>query len=413
MLKHVLKQAGDERKHYPLKACTIVWSIFETDSRVRKYVDSLLEIGFSVDVISLSGKNHKSWPNIYRYKNNAKIYEVGIRSQELRKFDYIKSFCKFFIFSAFLSSKLQLKNKYKIVHVHTPPDFQVFSVFLHKLMGTKIILDVHDPFPDFFISKFGKRRNYFFIKLLLLIERMSIAFSDHVITVTDYWRKTICKRSFVNESKLSVITNFPDTSLFNPTKHSADPDKKEFVMLYPGTINKHCGLDIALKAVSLIKDKVSSFRFDIYGKGSEYEKIKVLAANFGIEDIVCFYDHIPLVNVPDLMAKADIGIALLAGNDIYSKQALNVKLFEYISMGLPSIATETEATKYYLSDKLVVFSKQNDPVDVAKCIYKLYNDEQIREEIKINCLNSSIFLSWNSQKNIFKSIISKTIFKNE
>ena len=81
------------------------------------------------------------------------------------------------------------------------------------------------------------------------------------------------------------------------------------------------------------------------------------------------------------------GIALLSGNDEYSSHALNVKLFEFLAMGLPSIATKAESILTHLGKDIVLLSKPNDPVDVARCILELYSNPEMRTELRKNGLD--------------------------
>jgi hypothetical protein len=88
---------------------------------------------------------------------------------------------KFFFISSFLLTIKHIKNSYHLIHIHSVPDFEVFAALVLKLTGAKVILDIHDIIPELYISKFEMDENSFQFKLLSLIERLSVAFSDHVI----------------------------------------------------------------------------------------------------------------------------------------------------------------------------------------------------------------------------------------
>ena len=49
--------------------------------------------------------------------------------------------------------------KYDVIHIHSVPDPLVFTAFLPKLVGAKIILDIHDLLPELYASKFGVSLN--------------------------------------------------------------------------------------------------------------------------------------------------------------------------------------------------------------------------------------------------------------
>lgn len=51
------------------------------------------------------------------------------------------------------------------------PDFLVFTAVVPKLLGTKVILDMHDPMPELYMSKFHAGENNIFpVKLLEFIQ---------------------------------------------------------------------------------------------------------------------------------------------------------------------------------------------------------------------------------------------------
>jgi glycosyltransferase involved in cell wall biosynthesis len=409
MSTNFITQRTSEEKER-LRCCVVVWSVFEVDARVRKYVEALAEFGFSVDVIALSYEKKDKPPRIRKSKNIT-VYEIDVRRKESTKLSYVRALVKFFILSTYHVSRLQIHRKYAFVHVHTPPDFEVYSVWLPKLMGARVLLDIHDPMPDFVAAKFGSSGNEKLIRILELIERVSLKSADHAVTVTDYWKEVICKRSRIPEDKMSVIVNLPDVKLFDRDRYAKSHKGGRFTLLYPGTVNKHCGLEIALKAVRLVKEKIPLIKFEIYGIGSDYDRIKAMAKELSIDGVVLFHDLIPHDQVPELMAEADVGIALLSGSDEYSRQALNVKLFEYLAMGLPAIATRTPVTEYYLNDQIVAFSNPNDSEDVARCILELYHNPTRRQLLSNGGLEFTRKLNWNVKVADFFEIVEKLVAK--
>ena len=53
---------------------------------------------------------------------------------------------------AFLTQE-QFRDGYDLIHVHSVPDFEVFAAAYPKLTGTKIILDIHDIVPEFYVEQ--------------------------------------------------------------------------------------------------------------------------------------------------------------------------------------------------------------------------------------------------------------------
>ena len=77
------------------------------------------------------------------------------------------------------------------------PDFLVFSALVPKILGAKVILDLHDPMPELMMTIFGLREQSFSVRVLKLLEKLSLGFADAVLTVNQ-----ACKNIF-SDQKLS------------------------------------------------------------------------------------------------------------------------------------------------------------------------------------------------------------------
>jgi glycosyltransferase involved in cell wall biosynthesis len=390
-----------------LRVAMLTYSFYESDNRVRRYAETLVKKGHSVDIISLRGEKQED----YAVLKGVKIYRVQKRTRDEKgKFTYLARMLEFFLKSAMFLIRNHFRNRYDLIHVHSVPDFEVFAALIPKLTGSKIILDIHDPVPDFFLAKFKYNKNSFYFKALKLVERYSCHYADHVITVSDYWRVRIKNRSELPDQKITAIVNYPDTEIFNIGNHKARPQSTGgFTILYPGTLNKHCGLHIVLEAIALLKSTIPDIRLHIYGKGNEENALRLMVTKLGLKNCVVFHDTVSIDEVPKLMVNADIGIALLTGDNTYSKQALNVKLFEFLAMGLPAIATKVASIERYLGDGVVMLSKPNDPEDVARCINELYSNVDKREELRKAGLIFSEKRNWHSESVRYEKIIEEIL----
>lgn len=392
--------------HHP-RVCVLAWSVYEIDARVRRYAEALAKRGSNVDVICLAPPQRSTVPNRFCL-NGVNVHEIGRRIQEKSQIAYVISLIRFWIFSFIQASLLGRRERYDLVHVHSIPDFEIFAALILRLLGARIILDIHDPMPDFYATKFATGRSGLIALLIRYAERISVAFADHVITVTDYWETVIAERCNISDEKISVIMNLPDLDLFNIDRYSRKERTEEgFVLLYPGTLNKHCGLDIAIEAIRIVRGDIPNIRLEIYGKGSEIPKIRDLVRKCDLEANVILHDPVNWESVPKLMANADAGIALLRGTDRYAQNALNVKIFEFLAMGTPTIVTRTASTERYLNDKVVIYTKPNDPSDVARAIMQVYMDKG--RELNRCRLEFIERFNWNTERAKYLETVNKLL----
>jgi len=78
---------------------------------------------------------------------------------------------------------MHAKKKYAVIDINNLPDFLVFAGAYAKWTGAKIVFDMHEVTPEFYISKYGIKPNTWTVRLLEFIERKSFHFADYVINI--------------------------------------------------------------------------------------------------------------------------------------------------------------------------------------------------------------------------------------
>jgi len=381
-----------------LRVCMVAYSFYDYDNRVIRYAETLQREGHHVDVVSLRKRGMAGFGNV----NGVNVYRIQQRTRdEERKLDYLSRIVKFLFKTLAFLTKQQRTERYDLIHVHSVPDFLVFSALLPKLRGTKIILDIHDILPEFYTSKFGSRRDSSVFKSLALIERASSAFADHVIIANDLWRKLLIERSVAPE-KCTTVLNYPDNKLFFP--HRQVHDNGSFVMCYPGTVNWHQGLDLAVRAAAEAKKAVPKLQFHIYGEGDSKEHLKRLIEELGLEGTVFLKDQVPFSKVAEVMVQADLGIVPKRRNS-FGNTAFSTKILEFMSLGVPVLIADTDIDRYYFSDSNVKFFHSGDVDDLADSIRLLAENKTLRDTLAANALEFVQNFSWETKKQEYLDIV--------
>ena len=193
-----------------MKICMVGYTNYISDGRLNRYSQSLLERGDTVHAMGLGDKNQ---PRL-SVADGVIVHAIHHRQfNERTPFTYFKNLLLFFLKSICHLTRLHLIHRYDVIHYHNIPDFGIFCALIPKLMGAKIILDIHDVVPEFYMRKFEVNKRAIVIRLLMWIEKISCSFANHVITVTDIWHKRLSERSVAAE-KCSVIMNLPYGGVF-------------------------------------------------------------------------------------------------------------------------------------------------------------------------------------------------------
>src|SRR2546428_13411011 len=253
-----------------IRHCMVVHSCYPFDeTRVQREAEALVESGFEVDVICLRQDNE---PTIERV-DSVNIFRLPIwrkrkHGRMAQLFDYFTGFFLTF----FHLSRLHLKRRYHVVQIHNLPDFLVFAALIPRLMGSKVILDIHDLMPEFYCSRFNSSFDSLSVRLIRLQERLSCRFAHHVITVTESWRQILIGRS-VAPNKCSVVMNladprYSDTALAERHRRS----NGTFRLIYHGSLTYRYGLDLALQALDVVRREISAVHLIVHGRGEYLEE---------------------------------------------------------------------------------------------------------------------------------------------
>ncbi len=372
------------------------------DSRVQRYARSLAKRGNLVDSICLATKGKKE----NRLINGIQPYPLLTREYNERSlFSYLRKMFSFIILSTITCTRFYFQKRYDIIHFHNVPDFGIFCTIIPKLMGSKIILDIHDILPEFYMRKFSVSENHVSIRFLKWIEKISCHYADHVITVTELWRQRLIERS-VQPEKCTVILNAPDAEIFN-NRFKKIPKKRDhsFTLSYHGNFTEPTGVDIIIKALALVIQNIPDIQLLLIGKGREDLHLKKLTKTLHLEEHIHFKEPIPVDCIPELLSSVDAGIDPKR-DGIYSGETLSVKAMEYLAMETPLIISKTKISQLYFDDSMVMFFKPDNEQDLAERIIELFRSYPERRKRMLK--NTKHFIqeySWEKYQNIYLNLL--------
>ena len=352
-----------------LRVCHLAYTFYEADNRVIRYAREMVGQGHEVDVIAL---RRPEQPSI-GYLDGVRVIRIQRRSiTEKSSVAYLAKLLWFLAKATVVLTGLHVRRRYDIVHVHNVPDFLVFAAWLPKIMGARIILDIHDILPELYSGKFGAGQQSMAIKSLLKVERASCAFADHVIVANDLWHETLLRRS---TKRCTTLINYPDVSVFKPAPAGRRRIDGPFVFLYPGSLNHHQGVDVAIKAFVLAKADMPNSEFHIYGDGPAKPLLNALVRQYGIEDRVKIKDRVAIAAMAEIIASADVGVVPKRA-DGFGNEAFSTKILEFMASGVPVIVSRTRVDQHHFNDTLVRFFDSADERDLAAAMLDSFQNRR-------------------------------------
>lgn len=384
-----------------MKACMLAYTFYDADNRVRRYAEALARRGDKVDAIALARDGQPAFEII----QGVRVYRIQKRRIDERgPFSYLVKLLLFFLRSAWFVTAQHLREPYQLIHVHSVPDFEVFATLIPRLMGARVILDIHDIVPEFYAGKFKVGERSVVFRLLVLVERLSILYSSHVIISNHLWQTKLVGRS-VRAEKCTAIINYPDPAIFHP-RNAGGRAGGEFVLCYPGTLAWHQGLDVAIEAMALLRDHATRVRLVLVGDGPEREALRRMIADRKLEDRVSLTGLVPLEKVAEIMASIDAGV-VPKRTDSFGNEAFSTKIMEFMAMGAPVIASRTRIDEYYFSGDLVQFFASGDAKDLAEKIMDLAQNQAWREELRANALRFIAANNWDVRKQEYLELVDR------
>lgn len=189
-----------------------------------------------------------------------------------------------------------------------------------------------------------------------------------------------------------VVSNGADYNLFKTAQEKEDHPPG---LGYMGEVNYLSGLDVVVKALQGIREKIPDIRLYIMGSGSPlYEaELRNMARETGVHNNVVFCGTVRHGELPQMLKKIDIGLACF--RPVYWRiYAFPYKVIEYMAAGLPVIGTagtETERIiKTYNCGEVVNLERQ----DLVRSISTILQDKERFNQLSFNAKKHSRSFDW-------------------
>jgi glycosyltransferase involved in cell wall biosynthesis len=348
----------------------IVHAYYEEDPRVRREAESLVAAGRPVLVLSLKRPELPA---------EELLHGVHVRRLDEQRHQgaglgtYLREYVSFVVRSGWAAVKLHRRHRFGLVQVHSLPDFLVFAALPLKLVGVPVVLDLHEAMPEFFVTRFPGAANPISHRLLLLQERLSMAFATHVITVNEAFGDRLRKLG-LRDDKLSIVINSPSLERFDAAAHPQRVFREDGMLklVYAGALTPTYELDVTIRAIARIATDRPDLdvRLDLYGRGDSEEELRALAAELGVRGRVTFHGRIPIDAVPAAVAAADMGIAPTR-LDRFTAMTISGKIYEYGAMGKPVVASRLPLVERTFPSGTVVTYEPGDAAGLAEAIVAL------------------------------------------
>lgn len=216
-------------------------------------------------------------------------------------------------------------------------------------------------------------------------------FSDIVLKYVDwYYGKctltTAPSRSVIDEMKqlgfsgeYRVISNPIDTETFRPLPNKSRIKKKfgfgENVIVHAGRLAPERNIDVIIRALPLVKQRMPSVELVIAGKGVDEKNLRHLAKSLGVEQNVKFMGFATKPVLAEIYNTGKIFV-ITSTSDTQS-----MVMMQAMASGLPIIGVKARALPEYINSKNGILIEPGDEKTLAKKIVFLLTNGGEREKL--------------------------------
>jgi glycosyltransferase involved in cell wall biosynthesis len=338
------------------------------EPRVAREARAALDAGWEVDIVAMRNPGEPAEEKV----DGAAVVRLPLAHRRgAGALAVVREYLGFTILASLRVTGLAARRRYDVVHVNNPPDFLALGAVIPKLLGSKVIFDVHDLSPEMFAMRFGGRRGSGLAdRVLRLFEAWTAKFADAVVTVHEPYRRELAARGVPLE-KITVVMNSVDERLLPPGDDSQGG--RGFRVVYQGTITPHYGVHLLVEAVARIVGEVPETRLEIYGDGDSLPEVRSVARLHLGERVQLSGRLLPHQQVLERIRSASVGVVPNLRTPL-NRFALSTKLFEYVALGIPVVSADLPTIREHFGDSEVLFFKAGDSDALAAALLEIRRD---------------------------------------
>lgn len=281
--------------------------------------------------------------------------------------NYLLEYLDFLLRARALINRDERFRRATIFHVHTLPDFLVAATRKAHQAGARIILDLHEVFPEFTRSRFVGWKGAIGEKIARRLERWSRRQADVLLTVNHAVAEQLAGRPARAGERILVVHNFADPGEFGAPGLTEGRSRRPIRLVYHGTLTPLYGLDLAIAGVAIARSLGIEVEFDVFGGGPAQQDLQSQIERRGLGAHVRLRGIVPHHELRHLLPQYDAGL-VPTRLDGMTRFSLSTKLLEYIHLGLPVIVPAIPTYLRYFPENCAWYFEPNQPQAVAEAI---------------------------------------------
>ncbi|MFZ5822127.1 MAG: glycosyltransferase family 4 protein [Chloroflexota bacterium] len=234
----------------------------------------------------------------------------------------------------------------------------------------------------FFYEAKVERKSIVLSAIARMMELWAYRKCDVLVCVSNTLKEMILDNVNIPSEKILVIPNGVDTIRFDPKKYTPKRLFDGPVLGFVGALVNWHRLDVLLESLANIRREGIHLNLVVVGDGPMRATWEEQAAQFELQEYTCFTGRVSWDQIPPYIAGFDLGFMGNAKMEIGEMYHSPLKLYEYMAMGLPVIASSYEDAKKMINhgEQGYLFSP-SDKDDLKQILRQAYKDQCRWKEI--------------------------------
>jgi glycogen(starch) synthase len=253
--------------------------------------------------------------------------------------------------------------------------------------GCPLVYDFHELYTEQFQRG---EKSFLWRAWYATLERILVKQADVKLTVCDSLGDWVAHRYGVSQA--TTVMNVPNTAPLQAIR-MGEPGKR--IVLFHGGYMPDRGLEGLISAARYVRGGAIVLR----GYGPLETKLRTLVKTNGLEKYVSFAPPVPMAELVNAAATADIGVIPYLPVCLNNQFCLPNKIFEYLMAGLAVVGGDLpELRRIILTHHVGRVYDPYDAMDLARVLNELLADPAELEKVRRNALRvSQETLNWSNE----------------
>ncbi|OPX36957.1 MAG: hypothetical protein B1H12_05930 [Desulfobacteraceae bacterium 4484_190.2] len=347
---------------------------------VREMASALAGLGADVSVYALLKGQGNQYPNVIKEVSPFKKKWMG------------RDLC---LIVSNMNLYLTCKKQFRV----RKPNFIYERYGLYGWAGVKLAREFSIPIIveiNSFLAEKEKDRLHF-PRLAKRLETLVLKRAETVCCLSEISKSLLLKGGVAGE-KILVTPDGVNLDKFSKNRDGREIRKRfgmegKIVVGYIGVLRRFWGIYTILESAREILSQRNDFHFIVIGEGKEYLDMKKFLEKNNLTDNFTMTGTIPHDDIPEYIAAIDIGLAPYGYEEPF--YASPMKIFEYMAMGKPIIATAQGQIKDIIRHgENGLLMEPDDSSGLAKAIRELGSNKDMMKNMGLKARATVESYTW-------------------